>query len=629
MAQPPQDVVAELMRPTLDTTGIETAAITTAADSTDAADADAAAAAVVSATATPMPYVDTAHTPNTALVANADAGTSASTPKWLQLARHQCIVPGWSIDRSVQPSESIFDANDDRIKEDIVRMIAQYLGDEGYGSAKMTLLDEANVKAFKRAENHSEIKRMRKAIFEGDWPEIDRLCSRPLVRNSKSFVYAAYKQQYLEYIDHHEIQKAFTHLNKRLKPLEHLQTTPNEFKDLCYLLTAKSVQDSPSFKNWEGIGPSREKLAELFQSMIDYDEGDREGSVYIPPQRLLRLLRQATAYQVESARYYPSITPKISSLLEDYSSLVVPNTIKNVFTGHTSNIKCVEFVGEDGKYLVSGSSDNTCRVWLTETGKQVGLLEGHTSRIWDVTSTMNGHYIASASGDSTVKVWSVTESTIPCLTTLSGCSGDIYTVKYHPTDSYLVSGGYDKIVRLYDIERGVVSKTFSGHQLSVSKVIFSPLGNLIISGSKDNTIKFWDIVSGLCIKTISAHLGEVTCVETNSDGTLLLSSSKDNSNRLWDIRMLRPIRKFKGHQNTSKNFIRASFAGESLIVGGSEDGAVYLWDRDKGDVLQRLRGNRGVVYSAVWNAKQALLASCSEDRTLSTWWFDPKHGIGR
>jgi COMPASS component SWD3 len=55
----------------------------------------------------------------------------------------------------------------------------------------------------------------------------------------------------------------------------------------------------------------------------------------------------------------------------------------------------------------------------------------------------------------------------------------------------------------------------------------------------------------------------------SADGTQLLSSSKDNSNRLWDLRYLRPLMKFKGHQNTSKNFISASFAG-SLILSGSE-----------------------------------------------------------
>lgn len=43
--------------------------------------------------------------------------------------------------------------------------------------------------------------------IDGDWAEVDRLCTKALLKNHKSFLYAAYKQQYLEYIEHHEVQK--------------------------------------------------------------------------------------------------------------------------------------------------------------------------------------------------------------------------------------------------------------------------------------------------------------------------------------------------------------------------------------------------------------------------------------
>lgn len=55
------------------------------------------------------------------------------------------------------------------------------------------------------------------------------------------------------------------------------------------------------------------------------------------------------------------------------------------------------------------------------------------------------------------------------------------------------------------------------------------------------------------------QLVQVTSVDVNSAGTSMLSSSKDNSNRLWDLRLGKPLRRFKGHQNTSKNFIRSAF----------------------------------------------------------------------
>lgn len=236
-----------------------------------------------------------------------------------------------------------------------------------------------------------------------------------------------------------------------------------------------------------------------------------------------------------------------------------------------------------------------------------------------------------------------------CLFTLSGHVGDVYTVAFHPGQNHIVTGGYDKTIKIYDIRTGTLVKEFQGHKSSVSSAIFNPSGNIIISGSKDGSIKFWDIASGVCIKTISSHLGEVTSVEINSSGNLLLSGSKDNSNRLWDLRdnfhsqsqaslgstyTYKPIKKYKGHQNTSKNFIRSSFGGlnESLIIGGSEDGSIYMWDIDSCNIVKKIsNGHNGyVVYQAIWNEHQSLLArysllfvltipSCSHDHTVKTW----------
>jgi COMPASS component SWD3 len=119
--------------------------------------------------------------------------------------------------------------------------------------------------------------------------------SKPLVRTQKALLYAAYKQrsfprlltrsltdtnnptEFLEHIEYRELQKAFTLLNKRLKPLEHFQPTPTEFKDLCYLLSAKSVHDAPSFQGWEGVSAGREGLVEAFGRMVEGEREEKEG----------------------------------------------------------------------------------------------------------------------------------------------------------------------------------------------------------------------------------------------------------------------------------------------------------------------------------------------------------------
>ncbi|KAL6070987.1 WD40 repeat-containing protein SMU1 [Balamuthia mandrillaris] len=535
--------------------------------------------------------------------------------------------------KRILAQDAVFDAEDPQVKEDIIGMIIQYLQDNDYTASSLTLQDETNVKLSEKLHDRSHFKDIRRAITEGDWAEVEKLCTKQTFRNHKSFLYAVHKQQYLELLEKQEFQKAFTFLNKRLKPYERYATNPKEFRDLCYLLTCKSVQDAPSFKNWDGAkGTSREKLVEQFQSMLQFETRRTASGPQVPPNRLLALLRQAVFYQLEFSRYHPKVVPKVTTLLEDFSPFVLPNALKDCFVGHRGNVKCVEFIGEEGFTLASGSSDNTIKVWDVEAGAGqkhlLHTLKGHTSRIWDISSNLSGSLLASASGDGSVKLWDLSRQVVVNSKTLKSHKGDVYSVKFHPGENHVVTGGYDKIVRLFDVRTGTLIKTFTGHQASVSKVIFNPHGNLIISGSKDNTIKFWDMTSGLCVKTYSTYLGEVTSVATNMSGSLLLSASKDNSNRLWDVRTARPVRRFKGHQNTSKNFVRAAFGpNESLIIGGSEDGCIYLWDQETGDLLQKLRGHSGVVYEAIWNAQQSLVASCGEDETVRTWWYDERQPL--
>lgn len=245
-------------------------------------------------------------------------------------------------------------------------MILQYLTDEGYHTSRMTLQDEANIRLREGEEGKAEVKRLKKAILEGDWPEVDKACGKlPMFRQQKAFLYAVYRQQFLEYIDKRDYQRAFAHLNKRLKPLEHLRSTPDEFKDLAYLLTAKSVQDAPSFRDWDGVGPSREMLVQKLQGMLDFDHATLSASASpsnplyrrVPEHRLLTLLRQAVAYQEEFCQYHhPRPSPTgISTLLEDYESFVIPNTVDHTFHGHRGNVKCFTFAGIDRDKLVSGS----------------------------------------------------------------------------------------------------------------------------------------------------------------------------------------------------------------------------------------------------------------------------------
>src|SRR5689334_22972171 len=61
----------------------------------------------------------------------------------------------------------------------------------------------------------------------------------------------------------------------------------------------------------------------------------------------------------------------------------------------------------DGLTIVSGSDDNTVRIWDVASGTEIKQLTGHTSFVTSVSFSPDGSTIASGSWDNTVRIWDV------------------------------------------------------------------------------------------------------------------------------------------------------------------------------------------------------------------------------
>ena len=61
----------------------------------------------------------------------------------------------------------------------------------------------------------------------------------------------------------------------------------------------------------------------------------------------------------------------------------------------------------DGKRIVTASLDHTARVWDTDSGRPLAVVQGHQNSVWSAAYGPDGKRIVTASSDNTARVWDV------------------------------------------------------------------------------------------------------------------------------------------------------------------------------------------------------------------------------
>ena len=74
--------------------------------------------------------------------------------------------------------------------------------------------------------------------------------------------------------------------------------------------------------------------------------------------------------------------------------------------GHSISVQSVT-ISPDGKTIVSGSSDETIKIWDIQSGECLNTLYGHSYSVESVAISPDGKTIVSGSGNGTIKIWDI------------------------------------------------------------------------------------------------------------------------------------------------------------------------------------------------------------------------------
>ncbi len=282
--------------------------------------------------------------------------------------------------------------------------------------------------------------------------------------------------------------------------------------------------------------------------------------------------------------------------------------------GHYDSVTAVA-ITPNGKQLISGSKDNTIRIWDIETGENTNTLKGHEGWIQAVTVTPNGDQVISGSTDGTVCIWDI--KTGGKLKTLKGHKTAVYALDVSLNGKQIVSGSDDGIIRIWDIDNSDNNKILNGHWGSVRAITIIPNKKQVVSGSADGTIRIWDMETGESIRTLGQYGVSIYAIALSPNGKQIVSGSNDGFVYIWDIETGKILKTSERHKK-AVDTVAVTSNGEQ-IVSGSKDCIIHVWDITTGKKLKTMSGQKSEVYAVALTPNRKQVVSGLKDGTIRIW----------
>ena len=174
------------------------------------------------------------------------------------------------------------------------------------------------------------------------------------------------------------------------------------------------------------------------------------------------------------------------------------------YRGHSNRVTSVAW-SPKGKYIASGSLDQTVQVWDANPGDHFHpfIYRGHTAGVQAVDWSPEGNRVVSGSIDKTVQAWdAITGEPVAIY---YGHTDIVNAVAWSPDGKYIASGSADGTVRMWEVATGKQKYVYRGHLASVNSLVWSPDSQRIASGSSDKTVQVWDAATGVVVYTYRGY----------------------------------------------------------------------------------------------------------------------------
>uniref|UniRef100_A0A8C5CPU7 ATG16 autophagy related 16-like 1 (S. cerevisiae) n=1 Tax=Gadus morhua TaxID=8049 RepID=A0A8C5CPU7_GADMO len=284
---------------------------------------------------------------------------------------------------------------------------------------------------------------------------------------------------------------------------------------------------------------------------------------------------------------------------------------------HDGEVNAVRF-SPGSRLLATGGMDRRVKLWEVVSGhcEPKGALTGSNAGITSIEFDSAGSYLLAASNDFASRIWTVDDFRLRH--TLTGHSGKVLAARFLLDNTRIVSGSYDRTLKLWDLRSKVCMKTvFAGS--SCNDIVCTE--QCVMSGHFDKKVRFWDIRAESIVRELELQ-GRVTSLDLSQERTELLTCSRDDLLKIIDLRTNTVRHTFSAPGfKCGADWTRVCFSPDSnYVVGGSADGGVYVWNVLTGKLERLLDKHHSSAINAVsWSPSGAFVLSVEKGSKAVLW----------
>ncbi|KAL8104852.1 pre-mRNA-processing factor 19-like [Apium graveolens] len=283
--------------------------------------------------------------------------------------------------------------------------------------------------------------------------------------------------------------------------------------------------------------------------------------------------------------------------------------------------------------IATGGVDTNAVVFDRTSGEILSTLSGHSKKVTSVRFVAEGELVVTGSADKTVRIWQGSESgNYDCRHILKDHTAEVQAVTVHATNNYFVTASLDSTWCFYDIASGscLAQVSDTTNTDGYTSAAFHPDGLILGTGTSGAVVKIWDVKSQANVARFDGHIGAVNAISFSENGYFLATAAQDGV-KLWDLRKLKNFRTFSPYdEDTPTQSVDFDHSGSYLAIGGS-DIRVYQVANVKSEwncikILPDLSGT-GKVSSVKFGPDAKYLAVGSMDRNLRIFGFPVEDGV--